>query len=108
MGRDVMAMGRDVMCGDGLAAHSTRNTSPSDTVATGGISGCHRLWSGGLCSQGMSFGSTESRFVTPLIGFTSSLPFSVLAFLEAGAMLLQCRRVRTRPPLISYATSLMA
>ena len=44
-------------------AHSTLKTSPSSTVATGGMSGCQRLWSGGLCSHGLSFVSTVSSFL---------------------------------------------
>ena len=43
-------------------AHSTLKTSPSSTVATGGMSGCQRLWSGGLCSHGLRLVSTVSSF----------------------------------------------
>ena len=38
---------------------STRKTSPSATVAVGGMSGCQRLCTGGSCSHGSFFGFTE-------------------------------------------------
>ena len=37
---------------------STRKTSPSATVAVGGMSGCQRLCTGGSCSHGSFFGFT--------------------------------------------------
>ena len=69
---------------------STRNTSPSSTSPTAGISGCHRLCSGTVCSHGRLLGST----VTIALGV-----------LMSGAMILH-KHLHTQPKCSVLASSL--
>lgn len=61
---------------------STRKTSPSRTSATGGMSGCHRLWSGYFCSHGFFFKSTGTTSLGLLLGgVMAAFPYSLTRML---------------------------
>lgn len=59
---------------------STLKSSPFRTSATGGISGCHRLWRGSFCCHGFFFTSIGTTTLQPQVPMTGLFFLSLCLF----------------------------